>query len=52
MDTGELVILLLSDQQKWRFELLPGESDLRPVGLITQRLAKVVGVMTKKEGGL
>ncbi len=75
VDTGELVVLLLSDQhkyghgfrrcagehvaremvrlvlQRWRFELLPGESDLRSVGLITQRLAKVVGVMTKKDGG-
>lgn len=76
VDTGELVILLLSDQhkyghgfrrcagehvaremvrlvlQKWRFDLVPDESDLRPVGLITQRLAKVVGVMTRKDGGL
>lgn len=74
--TGELVILLLSDQHKYghgfrrcagehvaremvrlvlrRFQvqLLPDESDLRPVGMITQRLAKVVGVMTRKDGGL
>jgi cytochrome P450 len=76
VETGELVILLLSDQHKYghgfrrcagehvaremvrlvlrRFQvqLLPDESDLQPVGLITQRLAKVVGVMTRKDGGL
>lgn len=38
--------------ERWRFELSPDESDLRPMGLITQRLAKVVGVMTRKDGGL
>ena len=76
VETGELAILLLSDQHKYghgfrrcagehvaremvrlvlrRFQvqLLPKESDLRPVGLITQRLAKVVGVMNRKDGGL
>ena len=45
----ELVRLVL---QRWRFEIVTEQSDLRPVGLITQRLAKVVGVMTRKDGGL
>lgn len=76
LKTGELVILLLSEQhkfgggfrrcagehvarelvklvkQRFRFALLPGESDLRPVGLITQRLAKVTGVLVPKDGAL
>jgi len=37
--------------QQWRFELVPEESDLRPVGLITQRLRRVVGTLTKREAG-
>lgn len=32
----------------WRFELVPDKSDLRPVGLITQRLAKVTGVLVRR----
>ena len=39
----ELVRLV---KQRFRFNLLPGESDLRPVGLITQRLRRVVGTLT------
>lgn len=42
----ELVRLVL---QRWRFELVSEESDLRPVGLITQRLRRVVGTLTKRE---
>jgi cytochrome P450 len=45
----EMVRLVL---RRFQVQLLPDESDLRPVGLITQRLAKVVGVMTRKDGGL
>jgi hypothetical protein len=41
----ELVRLAL---ERWRFALLPGESDLRPVGVITQRLASVRGVLERK----
>jgi len=41
----ELVRLVL---ERWRFALLPGESDLRPVGVITQRLASVRGVLERK----
>lgn len=42
----ELVRLVL---ERWRFALLPGESDLRPVGVITQRLAKVTGVLVRRD---
>jgi len=41
----ELVRLVL---EQWRFALLPSESDLRPVGVITQRLASVRGVLERK----
>ena len=34
--------------ERWRFELAPDEADLRPVGLITQRLRRVVGTLTKR----
>lgn len=76
VDTGELAILLLSDQHKYghgfrrcagehvaremvrlvlrrfKVQLLPDESDLRPVGLITQRLRRVVGTLTRRDGEL